>query len=157
MCCFRLFYFLTGLPTPVARSMFYSQNTNFARFNLLQATYTPLPTRKYRPTVASKKLKKFIDGLDTLANERNSFIHDPWAHCKTDKRGIAQFGLKTKGSHGQIRHVRSNGVPQRGHFRARGLGPIRIAQCLNLEHEFHHTASKLRILKLRILGFEPLK
>ena len=27
-----------------------------------------------------------------------------------------------------------------------------IAQCLNLEHEFHHTASKLCIL-----GFEPLK
>jgi len=27
-----------------------------------------------------------------------------------------------------------------------------IVQCLNLEHEFHHTASKLRIL-----GFEPLK
>jgi hypothetical protein len=27
-----------------------------------------------------------------------------------------------------------------------------IAQCLNLEREFHHTASKLRIL-----GFEPLK
>jgi len=27
-----------------------------------------------------------------------------------------------------------------------------IAQCLNLEHEFYHTASKLRIL-----GFEPLK
>jgi hypothetical protein len=27
-----------------------------------------------------------------------------------------------------------------------------IAQCLNLEREFHHTASKLCIL-----GFEPLK
>jgi len=27
-----------------------------------------------------------------------------------------------------------------------------IAQCLNLEHEFRHTASKLCIL-----GFEPLK
>jgi hypothetical protein len=27
-----------------------------------------------------------------------------------------------------------------------------IAQCLNLEHEFHHTVSKLCIL-----GFEPLK
>jgi hypothetical protein len=27
-----------------------------------------------------------------------------------------------------------------------------IAQCLNLEHEIHHPASKLRIL-----GFEPLK
>ena len=27
-----------------------------------------------------------------------------------------------------------------------------IAQCSNLEHEFHHTASKLCIL-----GFEPLK
>jgi hypothetical protein len=27
-----------------------------------------------------------------------------------------------------------------------------IAQCMNLEHEFHHTASKLCIL-----GFEPLK
>jgi hypothetical protein len=27
-----------------------------------------------------------------------------------------------------------------------------IAQCLNLEHEVHRTASKLRIL-----GFEPLK
>ena len=27
-----------------------------------------------------------------------------------------------------------------------------VAQCLNLEREFHHTASKLRIL-----GFEPLK
>src|SRR5260221_10600642 len=27
-----------------------------------------------------------------------------------------------------------------------------IAQCLNLEHEFHHSASKLCIL-----GFEPLK
>jgi hypothetical protein len=27
-----------------------------------------------------------------------------------------------------------------------------IAQRLDLEHEFHHTASKLRIL-----GFEPLK
>jgi len=27
-----------------------------------------------------------------------------------------------------------------------------IAQCLNLEHEVHHTASKLCIL-----GFEPLK
>jgi hypothetical protein len=27
-----------------------------------------------------------------------------------------------------------------------------IAQCLNLEHEIHHTASKLFIL-----GFEPLK
>jgi hypothetical protein len=27
-----------------------------------------------------------------------------------------------------------------------------IAQCLNLEHEIHHTASKLCIL-----GFEPLK
>jgi hypothetical protein len=26
-----------------------------------------------------------------------------------------------------------------------------IAQCLNLEHEIHHTAAKLRIL-----GFEPL-
>jgi hypothetical protein len=32
------------------------------------------------------------------------------------------------------------------------LGPIRIAQCLNLEREFHHTVSKLCIL-----GFEPLK
>jgi hypothetical protein len=28
----------------------------------------------------------------------------------------------------------------------------RTAQCLNLEREFHHTASKLCIL-----GFEPLK
>jgi hypothetical protein len=28
----------------------------------------------------------------------------------------------------------------------------RIAQCLNLEHELHHTASELCIL-----GFEPLK
>ncbi|HEX4803249.1 MAG TPA: hypothetical protein VFV14_07040 [Myxococcaceae bacterium] len=27
-----------------------------------------------------------------------------------------------------------------------------IAQCLNLEHEIHHTASKLCVL-----GFEPLK
>jgi hypothetical protein len=27
-----------------------------------------------------------------------------------------------------------------------------IAQCLNLEREFHHTASKLCVL-----GFEPLK
>jgi hypothetical protein len=27
-----------------------------------------------------------------------------------------------------------------------------LAQCLNLEHEVHHAASKLRIL-----GFEPLK
>jgi hypothetical protein len=27
-----------------------------------------------------------------------------------------------------------------------------LAQCLNLEHEVHHTASKLRIL-----GFEPLR
>jgi hypothetical protein len=27
-----------------------------------------------------------------------------------------------------------------------------IAQCLNLEHEIHHTGSKPRIL-----GFEPLK
>jgi hypothetical protein len=27
-----------------------------------------------------------------------------------------------------------------------------IAQCSNLEHEFHHAVSKLRIL-----GFEPLK
>jgi hypothetical protein len=27
-----------------------------------------------------------------------------------------------------------------------------IAQCVNLEHEFYHTASKLCIL-----GFEPLK
>jgi hypothetical protein len=27
-----------------------------------------------------------------------------------------------------------------------------IAQCFNLEHEFHHTASKLCVL-----GFEPLK
>ena len=32
------------------------------------------------------------------------------------------------------------------------LGPIRIAQCLNLEREFHHTASQLCILR-----FEPLK
>jgi hypothetical protein len=30
--------------------------------------------------------------------------------------------------------------------------PSTIAQCLNLEHEMHHTASKLRIL-----SFEPLK
>jgi len=34
-----------------------------------------------------------------------------------------------------------------------GLGMAAcIAQCLNLEQEFHHTASKLGIL-----GFEPLK
>jgi hypothetical protein len=30
--------------------------------------------------------------------------------------------------------------------------PGTIAQCLNLEHEMHHAASKLRIL-----SFEPLK
>jgi hypothetical protein len=36
--------------------------------------------------------------------------------------------------------------------RASGLRTAEcIAQCLNLEHEFHHTASKLCIL-----GFEPL-
>jgi hypothetical protein len=37
----------------------------------------------------------------------------------------------------------------------RALSPIlldTIAQCLNLENEIHHTASKLCIL-----GFEPLK
>jgi hypothetical protein len=32
------------------------------------------------------------------------------------------------------------------------LGAIRIAQSLNLEREFHHTASKLCVL-----GFEPVK
>jgi hypothetical protein len=37
--------------------------------------------------------------------------------------------------------------------RASGLRAAEcIAQCLNLEHEFHHTASKLCIL-----GLEPLK
>lgn len=37
--------------------------------------------------------------------------------------------------------------------RASGLRTAEcIAQCLNLEHEFHHTASKLCIL-----GFEPLE
>jgi len=37
--------------------------------------------------------------------------------------------------------------------RASGLRTAEcIAQCLNLEYEFHHTASKLCIL-----GFEPLK
>jgi hypothetical protein len=36
--------------------------------------------------------------------------------------------------------------------RLRGQCPGTIVQCLNLEHEIHHSASKLRIL-----GFEPLK
>jgi hypothetical protein len=45
-----------------------------------------------------------------------------------------------------------------GRVNAGGPGGLRdqssgtIAQCLNLEHEFHHTASELCIL-----GFEPLK
>jgi hypothetical protein len=38
---FQLFYRLTGLPTSVVRSIFYAQNTNFAKINLLHATYTP--------------------------------------------------------------------------------------------------------------------
>jgi hypothetical protein len=74
---FRFFYFLSGLPTPIARSIFYSQNTSLGRINLLHSTYTPLLTRKNRPLAASVKIKEFLDGLAPLANERNGFVHDP--------------------------------------------------------------------------------
>jgi len=107
---FQLFYHLTGLPTSVVRSMFYAQNTSFAKISLLHATYTPLLTKKYRPLAAGRKLKKFLDGLGALANHRNGFIHDVWAHKQIDKRLIAQFVLKTKGAHGQIRRVRARDI-----------------------------------------------
>jgi hypothetical protein len=107
---FRLFYFMSGLPTPVARSLFYSQTTNLGRINLLHATYTPLLTKNYRPLATVKKIKKYLDGLAPLANERNNFIHDPWANLEGDRRKIVQFGLKSKTSHGQIRPMKAREI-----------------------------------------------
>jgi hypothetical protein len=107
---FRLFYYMSGLPTPVARSIFYSQNTNRARINLLHATYTPLLTRSYKPMAGVKKIKKYLDSLANLANKRNDYIHDPWAWQDSAPKLAIQMGLKTKGSHGRLRVVRTKDV-----------------------------------------------
>jgi hypothetical protein len=55
------------------------------------------------------------------------------------------------GEGGVDEHVQSRFMSTRPKFRTAD-GRVHRAQCLNLEHEFRHTVSKLCIL-----GFEPLK
>jgi hypothetical protein len=99
---FQLFHSLTGLPTPVARSVFWSQTTNLGRVNLLRATFGPLLTNLFNPTKENKQLKGLLDGLAPLATERNSYVHDPWALSPPKKRITVQFHLKSQGSHGRL-------------------------------------------------------
>lgn len=104
---FQLFHSLTGLPTSVTRSVFWSQNTNLGRINLLHATYGPLLTTQSKPTTENRQLKRLLDGLAPLATERNAYIHDPWAFSPTKKRTTVQFHLKSRSAHGQLSVVRA--------------------------------------------------
>jgi hypothetical protein len=106
---FRLFRHVSGLPLAVARSVFYSQVTNASRVGLIHATYSPLLTRNYKPTAINRRIKKLLDRLAPLANERNRYVHDPWARRDHGNR-IAQFVLKMRGSHGEIRLVRASDI-----------------------------------------------
>jgi hypothetical protein len=107
---FRLFYYASGLPTSIARSIFYSQTSNQARINLLHSTYMPLLIRKDKPLAASRKLKRFLDALGPLANKRNRYVHDPYACDDADLRSIVQYNLKQKSAHGQIQLVKTKDI-----------------------------------------------
>jgi hypothetical protein len=90
--------------------------------------------------------------IDHISHEMRAVVESEWpgwrASCYRRSRRVEMMQPTVKRDH----HL---GPKADGHLLDLSFGPRTaecIAQCLNLEHEFHHTVSKLCIL-----GFEPLK
>ena len=73
-----------------------------------------------------------------------------WSSAARTKSSAGRAGLSVPKGVGLSRH--RHPTSPNLHTKSLLIGTDHIAQCLNLEREFHHTASKLCIL-----GFEPLK
>jgi hypothetical protein len=114
---YHLFETLTGLPPPLARSIYYSQRTTRARLDLVLAVsaivlrkrvkrnFFKNPTVLGKPLTVSKKVSRLLGDIGNLAGQRNKFVHDPWASYPSGKRCF-QLRLGGKELHGDFDPVR---------------------------------------------------
>ena len=114
---YHLFQVLTGLPPPLARSIYYSQRTTRARLDLVLAVsaivlrkrvkrnFFKNPTVLGKPLAVSKKISNLLGAIGNLAGQRNKFVHDPWASYPRSTRCF-QLRLSGKELHGDFEPVR---------------------------------------------------
>ena len=95
-----------------------------------------------------------IEDIDHISDEMRAVVGSEWpelAHsCRRRNRRVEMMPSLTDSQTRSSSVARRPMAPIGSKFRTAD-GRVH-AQCLNLEHEFHHTVSKLCIL-----GFEPLK
>src|SRR6516164_1003705 len=104
------------------------------------------PNREEKPRRSGAKNTLRKEGLWTSAARTI-----PSAGIGSTKKSLAgRAGLSVPKGVGLSRH--RHPTSPNLHTKSLLIGTDHIAQCLNLEREFHHTASKLCIL-----GFEPLE
>jgi len=151
---FILFYRLSGLSTPVARSVFYSQSTNLARINLIHSVYPALLTKNYKPLAVIRKIKKALDALAPLATARNRFIHDPWGHIEGDPRQVVQLVLKTKGAHGSLHRVKASEISDLT-ARIESAGKRIVILAAQLTPLFEASRERLRLDPDLTLSYRP--
>ncbi len=112
---FRLFEVMTGLPVPMARSIYYSARTTSARLDLVRSVTVIVlrkrqPKRMFRPHVLGdalalqKRVLKHLGDIGRIAGDRNKFVHDPWAGLYPGKK-LYQLRLGGKEIHGNYEPV----------------------------------------------------
>lgn len=95
---FHLFMTLSGAAPAIARSVFYSMESNRARRDLIKAV---------GQTVIEKKplfieLDDILGGIGRCARVRNKLVHDTWGVSATQKGEVIQFRL---GGADYMRHL----------------------------------------------------
>jgi hypothetical protein len=108
---FGLFEILTGLPVPVAKAIYYSQRTTYARIELVSAVAPVVLRRRQgrtglgKTTRELKKVAKVMGEIGQMSGDRNKYVHDPWGSTEFGKKPH-QLRLRGKDIHGYYERVR---------------------------------------------------
>lgn len=117
---FRLFEVMTGLPVPMARSIYYSARTTAARLELVRSVAVIVlrkrqPKKMFRPHMLGdalalqKRVLRHLGDIGRIAGDRNKFVHDPWVG-EYPSRKLYQLRLGGKEIHGHYEPVRLRDV-----------------------------------------------
>jgi hypothetical protein len=99
---FCIFSLLSGMPTSLARAIFYSQRTTRARLDILLAI-APLILTPRRGTRETADLKKLLGNIGQLAGDRNKYVHDPWGGRREKPKRAYQ--LRLTGTHARYARI----------------------------------------------------
>ncbi|MCP2207457.1 hypothetical protein [Bradyrhizobium diazoefficiens] len=154
---FRLFEVMTGLPVPMARSIYYSARTTAARLELVRSVAVIVlrkrqPKKMFRPHMLGdalalqKRVLQHLGDIGRIAGDRNKFVHDPWAGQYPSRR-LYQLRLGGKEIYGHYEPVRLRDVKRLTTFiegKAVALGKLHnvlapkmppLHSILELQHE----------------------